>query len=193
MARTKDSRASLPVALELLASEHRAVEALFDRYEDEKEEGEGSRRDLAARICQMLTGHTRLEEETFYPWLRENLGAESSDLVDEALVEHASAKDLIAQIQGATDVDETFDARVRVLVEYVRHHVREEEDEIFARVSGEVEALDELGQEMHARKAELMEEPGLAAPDEEEAASGARMPMHARRTGSRPHAQRNSR
>jgi hemerythrin-like domain-containing protein len=187
MARTKNSRASLPVALELLESEHRAVEALFDRYEDEKEEGGRSRRALALRICAMLTEHTRLEEEILYPWLRENLGSDSSDLVDEALVEHASAKDLIAQIEGARDVDETFDARVKVLGEYVRHHVREEEDEIFPLVARKVEALDELGQEMHARKAELMEELGLD--EEEEAPPG--MPMQGRRGGS--HAQRSSR
>jgi hemerythrin superfamily protein len=190
MARTKNSRASRPVALELLESEHRAVGALFDRYEDEKEEGADSRRGLAERICDMLTEHTRLEEEIFYPWLRENLGAESGDLVDEALVEHASAKDLIAQIRGAAQVDETFDARVKVLGEYVRHHVREEEDEIFPKVAGKVEALDELGQVMHARRAELMEELGLA---EDDGDAGRRMPMHARRTGSRSHAQRSSR
>ena len=131
MARSNRSAASLPVALELLASDHRKVEALFDRFDEEKEDGEESRRDLAERICKELTAHTRIEEEIFYPWLRENLDAESRDLIDEALVEHATAKDLIAQIEGAGDVDETYDARVKVLGEYVRHHVREEENEIF--------------------------------------------------------------
>lgn len=158
MASTKNSRASLPVALELLVSEH-----------------------------------TRLEEEIFYPWLRENLGADASDLVDEALVEHATAKDLVAQVQGAGTVDETFDARVTVLGEYVRHHVREEEDEIFPRVAGRTDALDELGQEMHARKAELIDELGLPQPDEDEGGAMARMPMRGSRAGSRGHAQRSTR
>ena len=179
MARSAKSTASLPVALELLATEHRKVEALFQRYEEEKESGEQSRRDLAARICNELTEHTRLEEEIFYPGLRENLDAEASDLIDEALVEHASAKDLIAQIQGAGEVDETYDARVTVLGEYVRHHVREEENEMFPQVAGEEDELDELGQEMHARRAELREELGLPEAGEEEGAG--RVPMRQRR------------
>ena len=178
MARSAKSMASLPVALELLATEHRKVEALFQRYEEEKESGERSRRDLAARICNELIEHTRLEEEIFYPWLRDKLDSKASDLIDEALVEHASAKDLIAQIQGAGEVDETFDARVKVLGEYVRHHVREEENEIFPQVASEEDALDELGQEMHARRAELREELGLPEAGEEEGAG--RVPMRQR-------------
>jgi len=170
MARTRRSPASLPVALELLATDHRKVEALFQRYDDEKEAGDGSRRDLARRICNELTAHTRLEEEIFYPWLRDNIGPDAMDLVEEALVEHASAKDLVAQLEGETTVDDAYDAKVTVLGEYIRHHVREEEDEIFPAVAGDRDALDELGQEMHARKAELMEELGLPAPGEDDMA-----------------------
>ena len=177
MARSAKSTASLPVALELLATEHRKVEALFQRYEEEKEGAVDSRGDLAQRICKELTEHTRLEEEIFYPWLREKLDRESTDLIDEALVEHASAKDLIAQIEGAGSVDETYDARVKVLGEYVRHHVREEENEMFPKVAGEEDELDELGQEMHARRAELREELGLPEAGEEEAAG---VPMRQR-------------
>lgn len=188
MARTKRSPASLPVALELLATDHRKVEALFDRYDGDKDAGEGSRRDLARRICNELTAHTRLEEELFYPWLRENLG--EMDLLEEALVEHASAKDLIAQLEGETDVDDAYDAKVKVLGEYVRHHVQEEENEIFPRVAGQKDALDELGQEMHARKAELIEELGLPEADDE--AGMGRMPMRGRRNPPRQHAERRS-
>lgn len=184
MARSGKSTASLPVALELLATEHRKVEALFQRYDEEKEEGDESRRELAQRICKELTEHTRLEEEIFYPWLRENLDAESADLIDEALVEHASAKDLIAQIESARSVDETFDARVKVLGEYVRHHVREEENEIFPQVAGDQDELDELGQEMHARRAELREELGLSEGEDE-----GRVPMRARRAEPRASAR----
>ncbi|HSN19406.1 MAG TPA: hemerythrin domain-containing protein [Usitatibacter sp.] len=191
MARSNRSAASLPVALELLASDHRKVEALFDRFDEEKEDGEESRRDLAERICKELTAHTRIEEEIFYPWLRENLDAESRDLIDEALVEHATAKDLIAQIEGAGDVDETYDARVKVLGEYVRHHVREEENEIFPQVAGEQDELDELGQEMHACRAELMEELGLPAQGEDEGA-GMGKATRARRPEARQPAQRSS-
>jgi len=190
MAKSNKSAASLPVALELLASDHRKVEALFQRYAGEKENGDESRRELAERICKELTAHTRLEEEIFYPWLRENLDVGNRDLIDEALVEHATAKDLIAQLEGAGDVDETYDARVTVLGEYVRHHVREEENEMFPLVAGEQDELDELGQEMHARKAELTEELDLPVPGEDE--EGAGMPMRGRRSPARPSEQRSS-
>ncbi|HEX3098471.1 MAG TPA: hemerythrin domain-containing protein [Usitatibacter sp.] len=189
MARSKKTSAALPLALELLTNDHRKVEALFGRYEEEKESGSRSRGDLAQRICKELTAHARLEEEIFYPWLRENLDTGSRDLVEEALVEHASAKDLIAQVEGA-DVDETFDAKVKVLGEYIRHHVQEEENEIFPEVAGESEELDELGQEMHARKAELTDELGLPEPGEDEEGAMAGMAMPGRRSEGRSQAQR---
>ncbi len=175
MATSSRSAASkpLPLALELLIADHRKVERLFDRYEDEKDSDEDGRRALAQRICAELTVHTQLEEELFYPWLRENLDEESMDLVDEAIVEHGTAKDLIAQIEGAAEVDETYDARVTVLGEYVRHHVREEENEIFPQVQSMQEELDELGQEIAARKTELMDEQGLGMDEDEMAGMAA--------------------
>ena len=99
-------------------------------------------------------GHNML----FYPWLKENL--EDAEPVEEALVEHQGAKALIAQLQGA-GVDETTDAKMKVLSEYIKHHVNEEENEIFPQVRDEQEELDELGQELMARKMDLMEELGM--------------------------------
>ncbi|HZZ93882.1 MAG TPA: hemerythrin domain-containing protein [Usitatibacter sp.] len=160
MARSKrGSSGNLPVAIEMLEADHRKVEQMFDQYEDEKESGEDMKRELARRICMELKVHTQVEEELFYPWVREN--ADLSDLVEEAQVEHQSAKDLIAQIEGAPEIGETFDAKVKVLGEYVKHHVREEEHEMFPQVQSMQEELDELGQEMTARKVELMEEMGM--------------------------------
>src|SRR5688572_25012515 len=169
-ARTRD----LPLALELLSSDHRKVEDLFRRFEEMKEEQDDSRVAIAQRICAELTVHAQVEEDLFYPWLRENL--DETEMVAEADVEHATLKALIAQIQPVAAPDEAYDAKVKVLSEYVKHHVQEEEGEIFPEVAGEEEELDELGQEMAARKAELMAEMGL--PDAEEgeedlAASGA--------------------
>ena len=163
MARSKrgGGARSQAVAIELLESDHRKVEMLFEQYEAEKEGDEETKRSLAERICKELTAHAQLEEELFYPWLRENLDEEEMEMVEEAYVEHASAKDLIAQIQAGGEIDGAFDAKVKVLQEYIKHHVQEEENEIFEAVSGEQEELDELGQEMHARKAELMEQLGL--------------------------------
>ena len=90
------------------------------------------------------------------------------EMVEEAQVEHNTAKDLIAQIEGATDIDEVYNAKVKVLSEYIKHHVQEEENEIFPEVRDQQEELDELGQEMSARKGELMEEMGLSEEASEE-------------------------
>ena len=151
-----------PLAIGLLMSDHRKVEMLFDQYEEEKEGNEETRRQLAQQICGELTVHAQVEEELFYPWVRENLDEEKMELIEEAEVEHQSAKDLIAQIEAADEIDEAYDARVKVLGEYVKHHVEEEENEMFKEVRDMKEELDELGQAMAARKSELMEEMGLA-------------------------------
>lgn len=183
---SRDGAGSAPVAIELLESDHRKVEALLDRFEREKDGEDDSRLAIARRICGELKAHTRLEEELFYPWLRENMDQEEMELLEEAYVEHASAKDLIAQVEAASEADGAFDAKVKVLGEYVKHHVKEEESEIFKAVRDMQEELDELGQEMHARKAELMEEHGLTADDGGELAAGA---LAGERTRSRAQGQ----
>lgn len=184
MARSQRGSASAPksLAIELLESDHRKVEMMFDEYEQEKDAGEDAKQALAQRICTELTIHAQIEEELFYPWLRENLDAEDMEMLEEAYVEHSSAKDLIAQIEAGGGIDEAFDAKVKVLGEYVKHHVKEEENEIIPKVSRMREELDELGQEMHARKAELMEEHGLMMDDE---TSGLAMAAGGRQSRSR--------
>ena len=169
MAKTRSGAArAQPLAIELLMSDHRKVEDLFEQFEQEKESDDGTRREIAQQICTELTIHAQVEEELFYPWLRENLEDDDMEMVEEAQVEHNTAKDLIAQIESATDIDEVFNAKVKVLSEYIKHHVQEEENEIFPEVRDEQEELDELGQEMAARKGELQEEMGVAAADDEE-------------------------
>ena len=155
------SPSSKPLAIETLMADHRKVEDLFVQYESAKEAEDESRDEIAASICNELTVHATIEEEIFYPWLRETLDDDDMDMVEEAQVEHNGAKDLIAQIEGASEVDAEFDAKVKVLSEYIKHHVKEEENEIFPSVAEEREALDELGQELEARKAELKEELGI--------------------------------
>lgn len=173
MASSQRPSNSQPVALELLTADHRKVEMLFDQFEEEKDGDEDARRSIAERICAELTIHAQLEEECFYPWLRENLEEDAMDMVEEAQVEHSTVKDLVAQIEGAGEIDTTYEAKMKVLSEYVRHHVQEEENEIFEEVRDMQEELDELGQEMHARKAELMEEKGLVDADMDEAMQAA--------------------
>jgi iron-sulfur cluster repair protein YtfE (RIC family) len=172
-----------PLALELLMADHRKVEGLFESYEKAKEAEDEGRVEIARRICGELTVHAQVEEELFYPWLRENLEDDEREMVEEAEVEHSGAKDLIAQIEASTEVDAPYDAKVKVLSEYIKHHVKEEENEIFPEVRGEKDVLDELGQEMTARKAELLEELGLS---DDEAAAAPR----GGRKGSQPAARR---
>jgi len=179
MAKPKRPARAQPLALELLMTDHRKVEDLFSQYDDEKDGDEDTRRRLAQRICAELKVHTQIEEELFYPFLRENLEEDDLDLVEEAQVEHNSAKDLIEQIEGATEIDDEYNAKVKVLGEYIRHHVNEEENEIFHKVADHPEELDEVGQEMASRKSELAEELGLeqeAGEEGEEEESGESAP-----------------
>jgi hemerythrin-like domain-containing protein len=174
MARAKKSSQQKPLALELLWNDHRTVEALFEQYDAEKEDEDDAREQTAERICSELTVHAQVEEELFYPWLRENLDEEDMELLEEAHVEHSTLKDLIAQIQSDDGTDAECDAKVKVLGEYVKHHVKEEENEIFEKIADKAEELDELGQEMYARKAELAEEMGLTQPEEDASSKAGR-------------------
>jgi hemerythrin superfamily protein len=145
-------------ALALLKADHKEVNGLFKQYEKmaDAEADAEERQTLAEQICDMLTVHATIEEEIFYPAARES--AVDSDLLDEAEVEHASAKDLIAQIKGMSPDDELYDAKVKVLGEYVNHHVQEEEGELFQKCRKAKMDIATLGTELETRKASLMEE-----------------------------------
>jgi hemerythrin superfamily protein len=134
---------------------------LFKQYEKmAKDEAEASeRQELAATICAELTAHATAEEEIFYPAARDAI--EETDLLDEAEVEHASAKDLIAQIQASSPDDEQFDAKVKVLGEYVNHHVQEEEGKLFPKVRKAKLDTESLGEQIAARKGEVMDQMGV--------------------------------
>ena len=165
---TPKKSGSQPLALEMLMADHEAVKKLFKQYDKMKDAEDDSRQDVAEKICNELTVHTQVEEELFYPWLRENLSEDDQEMVDEAGVEHQTAKDLIEQLEDADEVDADYDAKVKVLSEYIDHHVEEEENEIFPKVKSKKEELDALGEEMAARKAELKDELGME--DDEEPA-----------------------
>jgi hemerythrin superfamily protein len=152
---------SLRDALALLRDDHAQVTELFDQFEQMKDDVDDQEKDaLVARICGELIVHAAIEEEIFYPEAREAINED--DLFDEATVEHASAKDLIAQLGEMEPGDELYDAKVTVLGEYVKHHIREEQDEIFPKVEEAGLDLEELGERLAHRKAELMDEIGLA-------------------------------
>lgn len=141
-------------AISLLKRDHRDVEKMFDAFEEA--DGGETKSGLARRICRALAVHAQIEEELFYPALR-HADADAEGALDEAEVEHASAKQLIADIESMESDDELFDAKVTVLGEYVRHHVKEEEGEIFKKAKSADLDLDELGARMARRKGELME------------------------------------
>ncbi|MGZ8259120.1 MAG: hemerythrin domain-containing protein [Caldimonas sp.] len=150
------TRAASNDATALLKRDHAEVKKLFKEYEKlAEDEAEGEERQaLAEQICTMLTVHATVEEEIFYPAARE--AEVESDLLDEAEVEHASAKDLIAQIESMSPDDELYDAKVKVLGEYVEHHVQEEENEMFPQCRKAGMDLNELGRQIEERKSELM-------------------------------------
>ncbi len=139
-----------PDAIQLLRADHAAVQKLFKEFEKAKS---NKKQELAATICNELTVHTTIEEEIFYPAARAAIDEE--DLLDEATVEHASAKELIAQIEEGSPDDALWEAKVTVLGEYINHHVKEEQNELFPKVKKSGIDLKALGAQLEARKGEL--------------------------------------
>ena len=146
--------------LQLLMAEHREVKAMFQQYQKLADAGgKGDERMLlASQICVALTLHTQVEEEILYPAARDVL-TKDEDIVDEAYVEHAGAKSLIAQIKTMTSDQPLFDAKVHVLGEYIDHHVKEEENEFFPKLRKTPLDLDAMGDRMVELKKALMAQP----------------------------------
>jgi hemerythrin superfamily protein len=161
MARTTAARTTprSQTALELLKADHAEVKKLFRQFEKlKKNEDNDGMQQAAQTICDALRIHAQIEEEIFYPALRE--AGDADDTLDEADVEHSHVKELVEQIASSGPGDEHFEARVKVLSEYVEHHVQEEESTIFSKARKADFDLVALGQQLEARKAELKgEEP----------------------------------
>lgn len=141
-------------AIALLKQDHANVKAMFKEYEGLGDRAFAGKKKLADQICLELTKHATAEEEIFYPALRAS-SKENEDLVDEATVEHSTAKDLIAQISAMDPHDELYDAKVKVLGEYIEHHVKEEEGEMFPKARQAGLDLSTMGREIEARKDEI--------------------------------------
>lgn len=144
--------------IELLKADHKKVDKMFKDFEKKKEKDREAAIELVEQIMMELTVHAQIEEEIFYPTMRESGGDAMTELLDEAEVEHMTAKDLIAQISSMSPEDELYDARVKVLGEYVKHHVKEEEDEMFPKAKKADVDMEELGKMLLERKQELMQE-----------------------------------
>ena len=150
-------------AIALLKEDHRRVEDLFAKYEHAR----GKKAEIARQIAMELTIHTMVEEEIFYPACRK-AGVESG-MMDEANVEHDGAKTLIAELEAGSPDDDYYDAKVKVLAEEIKHHVKEEEKRggVFTEARKAKLDLEELGRQLLARKQELQtafEENGLPPP-----------------------------
>jgi hemerythrin superfamily protein len=144
-------------AIDLLDADHISVKELFTAYKKlcDQDASAEEKREVAGRICQELTVHARIEEEIFYPELREAIDAD--DLLDEAEVEHSTAKDLITQISDMNPDDDLYDARVTVLGEYIDHHVKEEREQLFVKARKSKLDLVAMAGELSQRKMELMD------------------------------------
>ena len=153
MARAAKAKARSQDAIALLKTDHRAVEDLFEKFE--KARAAERKAALAEKICQELMIHTSIEEEIFYPAFL--AATDDTDKHHEAEVEHAGAKKLISEIEGMRPSDEYYDAKVKVLSEMIKHHVKEEEKPggMFAEARKSGMDLDDLGARLKKRKDQL--------------------------------------
>lgn len=154
-------------ATALLRADHKQVAGLFLEYRRTK--GKDYKRTLIDRICQELTVHAQVEEEIFYPAVREAI--DEPEIITEAGIEHETLKSLIGRLEQGQPGDEEFEATVKVLAEYVTLHVAEEQTEIFPRARASDLDLRELGARLIARKAELMASDGQGVKTEMESGS----------------------
>lgn len=143
-------------AISILRADHKLVNELFEQFESTR--SSAKKQKIVQQICTELTIHAMVEEEIFYPAFKQALKDE--ELVPEAVVEHDTLKSLIAQVEGVEPDGEMYDARVKVMGEYVKHHVKEEQGEMFPKAQKSKLDLDELGAMIMQRKDELMAELG---------------------------------
>jgi len=141
-------------ALALLRADHKKVSELFEQYE--KARSSDKKRSIVAEICTALGVHAQIEEEIFYPAVKAAL--KDKELVPEALVEHASLKSLIAEVEGVEPEGEMFDAKIKVMSEFVKHHVKEEQNEMFPKAEKSTLDMNDLGAQLAERKEELLAE-----------------------------------
>ncbi len=144
-----------PDAIALLKEDHREVAKLFAAYDKLGDGAKATKLKLVRQICLELLVHMQVEEEILYPAMLAELPREE-DLHDEALVEHEGAKSVIALLQSMEPGDAFYDARVKVLSEYIEHHVKEEHEEVFPKLQKSALDLREIGMRLAFRKAELL-------------------------------------
>jgi uncharacterized membrane protein YgcG len=157
-------------AIQVLEEDHVKVEKAFEQFEKLGEEDSEQKQQIVSTVLSDLKVHTVIEEELFYPRLLEATRGDEDveDLLDEAEVEHTSAKEMIAQIEAMDPGERLYDAKFTVLCEYVKHHVKEERNEMFPKAKKSDLDLEAIGEELENRKMELKqmradEEAGMSA------------------------------
>jgi hemerythrin superfamily protein len=138
-------------ATALLKADHKLVDSLFKEYEATN--SNSKKKQLVEKICKELTIHAQIEEEIFYPAVQKAL--KDHELVPEAMVEHGSLKELIAAVKDIEPNGDMYDAKIKVMSEYVKHHVKEEEKEMFPEAKGTHLDMTKLGALMAKRKQQL--------------------------------------
>ena len=171
MARTQ-SNGGERSAIEMLLQDHKRVHKLFKDFEKIDRGDEEAVRELVETACLELQIHSMLEEEIFYPAVRAQAQGESEDLLNEAEVEHEAADDLIARLHELDPDDAMYCAYFSVLAEYVKHHVRQEEHELFPKLAPMKLDLQKLGEDMRLRREELFAEMEREDDESEEAQRG---------------------
>ncbi|RFC31660.1 MAG: Hemerythrin HHE cation binding domain-containing protein [Candidatus Nitrotoga sp. SPKER] len=147
-----DNPSKVQDAIALLRADHKLVSTLFAEYE--KTRSNSKKKALVSQICMELNVHTQVEEEIFYPAVKQAL--KDKEMIPEGLVEHATLKELIRQVEGIEPDGEMFDAKIKVLSEYVKHHVKEEHNEMFPQAKSTNLDMIELGGKIVARKKTLL-------------------------------------
>jgi hemerythrin superfamily protein len=155
---TRSSPAKSVDAIKLLKADHKEVSEMFEKFESGRLSA-AKKAALAKQICAALTVHAQIEEEIFYPAARDAAKKADQNMLDEAEVEHGSIKDLVAAIEDGSG-GELFEANVHVLGEYVKHHVKEEETELFPALKSTDMDMEEVGGRLARRKDELMSKAG---------------------------------
>jgi hemerythrin superfamily protein len=162
MAKTPSGSARREV-LDALIEDHKLVKLLFREFERVRHGPErGARQAIAERVCSALDQHATLEEELFYPALRGVV--RDDDLLDEAGVEHGSARALMAELRDIDADDPRFGATFTVLAAYVKHHIREEEGQLFQQLTRARVDWEGMRERIAARRAELADDGGQATP-----------------------------
>ncbi len=136
--------------IEIIKEDHRTVDALFAQYEQLGDRAHATKRTIADQVIQELTVHAEMEEQLCYPAFKEAFNKEDDKMVDEAYVEHEGAKHLLEKLKVLQPEEPEFDATMAVLMEQIRHHVKEEEHDLLPRVKKEVseDVLERMGAEM---------------------------------------------